>query len=583
MNITTLVERQGDWRAGDPQDPTFARAFLCELVARGDLDQAAADRALEAQQRSHHRIDTVLTELGLLSVPRLQAALAAILGLSTITAADMPYPAVEVPGVATNFFARHRLVPLSCEPHELRVATADAFAQDTFRSLAFLIDRSVVVVLASPGDIDRALAASGVTATAKADVQKDGFVNDDDLQRLKDVASEAPIVRFVGRMIANAVSDRASDIHIEPMVDALRVRYRIDGVVSEVERVPPDMQAGVVSRIKILARLNIAERRLPQDGRAKFVVGGRELDLRISVTPVLHGESVVIRILDRQDIDFSLSSLGFEGATATAFENLLKLPHGIILVTGPTGSGKTTTLYSALRLLNSVDRTIFSVEDPIEYQMPGINQMQIKPGIGLDFAHCLRSILRQDPDVIMVGEMRDTETVRVAIQASLTGHLVLSTLHTNSAAASITRLLDMGAEDYLLSSTLQAVMAQRLVRRLCTCAAAAGDGGASVLELAEKAGVSPSVPPRAMEPVGCPSCSHTGYRGRMALSELLVLDASMRSMIKSGLQDSTLEAEGRRKGMQTLYECGLAKVLAGETSLDEVLRVTGSSYGAVSL
>jgi general secretion pathway protein E len=346
-------------------------------------------------------------------------------------------------------------------------------------------------------------------------------------------------------------------------------------LLEEVECLPRDLEAGIVTRIKILAKLNIAERRLPQDGRTKFVVGGREVDLRISTTPVLHGENLVLRILDSEQVDLSFEALGFDDRTRASLSAVLGQPNGIILVTGPTGSGKTTTLYAALRSLNSIERKIFSIEDPIEYQMRGISQIQIKPEIGLNFVHCLRSILRQDPDVIMVGEMRDEATTETAIRAALTGHLVLSTLHTNSAAASITRLLDMGAEDYLLASSLSCVLAQRLVRRLCaSCSHPSPEGSTLAQRLAAE--LLDPAPPCTFDvrtPVGCPQCKHTGFRGRTTIAELLAVDQRVRGTIKRGVSDREIESEARRNGMVTLYENGIHKVLAGETTLEEILRV----------
>lgn len=563
----------------DVRGAAFVSDFLVMLVARALLDASGAERAAQAQRQSGQRIDTVLTELGLVSESQLLKAISDIFGIPLATSADFPLEPVLLPGLAPDYFVRHRLVPLSADNTQLLIATSDAFADDTLQALGYFVDLNVVPRLAAVNDIDQAIKRlytfdeSG--GMPSADAAERLFVNEDDLQRLKDIASEAPIVRFVNRIIAAAVAVLASDIHIEPMTDALRVRFRIDGIVTEMERLPPDMQAGVASRIKILSKLNIAERRLPQDGRFKFVVAGREMDLRVSVTPVLHGESIVIRILDQQELEFTFSALGFSTQQSITFERLLRKPNGIVLVTGPTGSGKTTTLYAALKILNTVDRTIFSVEDPVEYQMPGVNQMQIKPNIGLDFANCLRSILRQDPDVVMVGEMRDTETVRVGIQASLTGHLVLSTLHTNSAAASITRLLDMGAQDYLLGSTLNAVIAQRLVRRLCSCARPVNDVNLLQRLLGELA-VDPPTNSTIKSAVGCNACNHSGFKGRTTIVEMLVVDEHVRRLIRTGIQDGEIEAAGRQAGMETLYESGVRKVLNGQTSLDEVLRVAGA-------
>jgi len=372
-------------------------------------------------------------------------------------------------------------------------------------------------------------------------------------------------------LVTRAVEAQASDIHVEPREDSVRVRYRIDGVLTTVETLPLALRAAVTSRIKIMAHLNIAERRLPQDGRVKATVRGKPIDLRISTMPTMLGESVVLRILDRSSVQLDFAPLGFHGPALDRLVELLTQPNGIVLVTGPTGSGKTTTLYTALNLLNRAESKLFTVEDPIEYQLAGINQIQVQPRIGLTFAHALRSILRQDPDIIMVGEIRDLETAQMAIQASLTGHLVLSTLHTNSAAASITRLVDMGVDDYLLASTLTGVLAQRLVRRLCArCSAPAdtlppllgrlGGRGRDLRGLRRK--------------VGCPACRNTGYQGRTTISELLPMTDALRRKVLERSSESALEAAAVEGGMVAMLDDGVAKALNGETTIEEVLRVT---------
>jgi general secretion pathway protein E len=481
--------------------------------------------------------------------------------------------------LGADFLRRNRVVPLQADERQVAVAVADPFAHDILDAIAYHVERPVVAALASRRNIDLALSrlyglADGETAAQAAPHGASGVGYEDDIQRLRDMASEAPIIRLVHRLIASAVGQSASDIHIEPAADSVRVRYRIDGIMEEVERLPPDMQTGVATRIKILGHLNIAERRLPQDGRTKFVLGGREIDLRVSTTPILHGESIVLRILDSEQVELTFDALGFDQPTQAALAALLRQPNGIILVTGPTGSGKTTTLYSALKTLNSAERKIFTVEDPIEYQLPGVNQMQIKPAIGLDFVHCLRSILRQDPDIIMIGEMRDTETASTAIRAALTGHLVLSTLHTNSASASVTRLLDMGVEDYLLGSSLSCVLAQRLVRKLCpSCARPLHDAGLQERLAAELAVAAHQPPKQMLQAAGCAVCKFTGFRGRTTVAELLVIDDDVRATIRRGTTDREIERVGLSKGMRTLYQNGIGKVLNGETTLEEVLRV----------
>jgi general secretion pathway protein E len=570
-----------DAPAVDPRDATTARRLLDFLGARGLLDSAAIERAAGVQRETRQRIDVVISELGLLPTKEFFSVLSAYFGYPILAEADLPaFPVLEKE-LSGNFLRRNGLLPIELAGDAVIVATTDPFNTDALAAVAYLVDRPVAPRLISAQNFAVAMERL-YEPNAKAEEMNGhasgAFVSDDDVQRLRDVASEVPVIRLVNRLMRDAVLQRASDIHIEPAIDAVRVRYRIDGVMAEVERLAPEMQAGVASRIKILAKLNIAERRMPQDGRIKIVVAGREIDLRISTSPVLHGESIVMRILDQEQVDLTFSALGFDARTIQILHRLLTLPNGIILVSGPTGSGKTTTLYSALKILNSVERKVFSIEDPVEYQLPGVNQMQIKPAIGLDFIHCLRSILRQDPDVIMIGEMRDAETAATAIRASLTGHLVLSTVHTNSAAASITRLLDMGVEDYLLASSLSAVLAQRLVRRLCADCAAPADLDRATLDQLQSAAspVGPARAPRMRRPVGCAACRHSGFRGRTSIVETLVIDDAVRARIKTGTTDRDIETAALGGGMETLYQNGLRKVLAGETTLDEVLRVARS-------
>ncbi len=567
--------------APDPRHPAFIAGFLQDLSERHLIDGIGAQRARDAQSTSGQRIDIVLTELGMVTSAQVLDTFASMFALPIIEPSDFPTEPVLPDQIPEEFLRRAQILPLEVNDGHLDVAIPNPFAAMAARSLGYLVGRSVFYKLAHASDISAALGRLYGHEEAAQSAERntgDVSVSEDDLQRLRDIASEAPTIRLVNRIINAAILAGASDIHIEPQADALRFRYRIDGHLREVERLSLDMQAAVASRVKILARLNIAERRLPQDGRAKFVVGGREVDLRVSASPILHGESIVIRILDRHQVKLDLETLGFDQRQANGLDELLRRPNGIVLVTGPTGSGKTTTLYTALSILNTPDRTIFSVEDPVEYQIAGINQMHVRPNIGLDFAQCLRSILRQDPDIIMVGEMRDSETVRIGIQASLTGHVVLSTLHTNSAAASITRLLDMGAQDFLLASTLNGVLAQRLVRRLCGCARAVPNNQDLFRELTAKFSSPPEAagPGLIKIPVGCPACGNTGFKGRTSILEMLVLDPDLRSLVRKGVTDQVIEMAAREKGMETLYECGLRKVLSGETSLDEVMRSTRS-------
>lgn len=564
----------------DPRDGDVGQSFVDFLVRRGLLDAMAAERALQAQQRTGERIDSVVLELGLVTDADLIEATSGFFGLPVARADAYPDEAMLADVLPEAFLRRCRLVPAGFTADGVAVITADPFAADSAEALSYMIDRPVALMVGHAKDVDAAIARLyGQAARSGKEIPAPGeaaHAQEDDVQRLRDIASEAPIIRLVNRLISTAIEHRASDIHIEPQIDCLRVRLRIDGVMAETERLTRDVHAGIASRIKILSRLNIAERRLPQDGRIKFVHGGREVDIRVATAPVLHGEKIVMRILDRNAVDLDFDALGFDPSACDILRSLLETPNGIILVTGPTGSGKTTTLYAALRRLNGVERNVFTVEDPIEYQLPGVNQVQTRPAIGLDFVDCLRSILRLDPDVIMIGEMRDTETARVGIQAALTGHLVISTLHTNSAAASATRLLDMGVEDYLLGSTLSAVVAQRLVRTLCPdCAEADADFMAGVglmpVDLAELAATIGKPTPR--RPVGCAGCRGTGYRGRTTIYEILVVDDAIRGCLTHGVTAGAIEKAARCGGMETLLQCGLRKVMAGETTMSEVMRV----------
>jgi general secretion pathway protein E len=395
----------------------------------------------------------------------------------------------------------------------------------------------------------------------------------EDVEHLKDLASEAPVIRLVNMIMQRAVESRASDIHIEPFENRLKVRYRLDGVLHEVESPPARSTAAVISRIKIMAKLNIAERRLPQDGRIMLRVQGKELDLRVSTVPTSYGESVVMRILDRESIVFDFHQLGFRKHTLDPFMKVLEMPHGILLVTGPTGSGKTTTLYTALQRLNTEDRKIITVEDPVEYQLTGINQIQAKPAIGLDFSSALRAIVRQDPDIIMIGEMRDLETAKIAIQSALTGHLVLSTIHTNSAAGGITRMVDMGVEDYLLTSTVNGILAQRLVRKLDQSSMEKYQVMPEMIKELNLHKLSKDKEPsfyRAKPSEENP----TGYSGRMSILECLTMTEELRRLVMKGATAGELQRQAQKEGMITMYQDGLLKCLAGETSFEEVIRVS---------
>src|SRR5438132_5652881 len=441
--------------AGNP-DEVLAR-LGGSLVDSGAIDRRSLDRARRVAAETAGRLDHVLTQLGLVSERGLAETLAQLIAAPLVTAADYPDTPLFLDRLKAKFLRRARVLPIVATEDSATLAMADPLDNFTRDAIAAAIGQPVTVAVAVPIELDAAFdrlyaepGEDGDAAAMLDEVAFDAEPAEEDAERLKDLASEAPVIRLVNQLIARAVETHASDVHLEPFPDRLRIRYRYDGVLHEVEPPSARLQAAVISRIKIMARLDIAERRLPQDGRIKLTVRGHEIDFRVSTVPSLHGEKVVLRILDRTDVDFDYAKLGLPADIRQGIERALDLPNGMVLVTGPTGSGKTTTLYTGLLKLNTVARNVVTVEDPIEYQLTGINQIQVKPQIGLNFANLLRSILRQDPDVIMIGEIRDLETAQIAVQAALTGHLVLSTVHTNSAAATMTRLRDMGLEAYLM-------------------------------------------------------------------------------------------------------------------------------------
>jgi len=504
--------------------------------------------------------------------------LAALLDLERVGSDRYPEEPLFADRLKAKFLRKAKAVPLAEGEGMMLLAMSDPLDRFTRDAIAMALGCPVTVLVALPIELEAALerlypdpntALAAAVETVSGDRQRpDG----DDTERLKDLASEAPVIRLVNQMIARAVETQASDIHIEPFDDKLRVRYRYDGVLHEAEPPPPQLQAAIISRIKIMGHLDIAERRLPQDGRLRLAVRGQDIDFRVSTIPSLHGETVVLRIHDRNAVAFDYVSLGLPEPVSKGFARALQQPNGMVLVTGPTGSGKTTTLYAGLLQLNSVARKVVTIEDPIEYQLAGINQIQVKPQIGLTFATLLRSILRQDPDVVMIGEIRDLETAQIAVQASLTGHLVLSTLHTNSAAATITRLRDMGLEDYLLTATVKGVLAQRLIRRLCPHCKRPIEAPAEMIErfhLDRRAGNAPIVLHQA---VGCASCRGTGYRGRLAIAEFLVPDERIEQLIFSHADHDEIELAAIAAGMVPMFDAGLDVALAGETTIKEVMR-----------
>jgi general secretion pathway protein E len=553
-----------------------------QLIERRLLSGEEMERVAKLQQEQQAPLTRLIVELGFLSEDDLLPVLRDHFDIPMIALRDLPATplSVEFPPSVGDFFKLAHMVPIKVEGRDLVVAITDPLDISRLHALELAVGLHVKPVLAKEKDITARIdtvfgnsysneAAAGSTAR-----EIEGAVDEEDVAHLRDMASEVPVIRLVNQMLVRALESRASDVHIEPFENQLKVRYRIDGILHEIEPPPRQLKAAVISRLKILAQLNIAERRLPQDGRIKIRLAGKDVDLRIATVPTLYGESVVIRLLERAQIFTELEAMGFPPTLLRQFNELIYKPHGMILVTGPTGSGKTTTLYGALQKINDPEKKIITIEDPVEYQLSGVNQIQVKPQIGLSFANGLRSIVRQDPDVIMVGEIRDPETAEIAVQAALTGHLVFSTLHTNDAAGAISRLLEMGVQDYLLSSSLLGVLAQRLVRRLCaTCRKEVPFTGFNANEpelTLQKAETLPTV----WEAVGCNACSGTGYLGRVAILELLPVTSELCKIIVQRADAGVIRALAVQQGMRLLREDGWDKVRRGVTTVAEVLRVT---------
>jgi general secretion pathway protein E len=549
------------------------------LLAAGVLSAAALERAERVSSAGEESLGSVLTRLGLVPERDLAEALAALTGLAVAKAEDFPVAPVLDGSISRKYLKRIGAIPLALESDALLVAMTDPEDAAAAEALSFAAERPVRRLVACMSDVEaawqRLYGADGPAGAGSAAGQDDAAA--EDAQRVRDLASDAPVIRLVNQLIQRAVEARASDIHLEPMADRLRVRLRIDGALQEIEPPPARLRSAIVSRLKIMAKLNIAERRLAQDGRIRLAVRGQEIDLRVATTPSVHGEGVVLRILDRSSLTLDFAALGFDETLIAAFDRLLARPHGIILATGPTGSGKTTTLYAALTVLNSTDRKILTIEDPVEYELDGISQLQVLPQIGRGFATALRSFLRQDPDVMMVGEIRDLETAQVAVQAALTGHLILSTLHTNSAASAVTRLLDMGVDDYLLTSTLEGLIAQRLVRTLCPACRAAETASPELVRRWALDRLTETRPILLWREVGCSDCGHTGYRGRSSIVEVLTLSDAIRQLVLGHAEAREIERQAVAEGMRPMQVHGLTKALQGETTVAEVLRATSDS------
>ncbi|HYC57757.1 MAG TPA: type II secretion system ATPase GspE [Candidatus Binatia bacterium] len=566
-----------DLKTAEPAPPPVLSSGLDEvLLSSGKVSADDLRKVRRFSAEKGERLERMLVELGFLSEDDLLPVLARYHQVPLLKSADLPEETFNLEHISVEYMRSARILPVQRTNGTLKLAMADPGDRAAIELVEQVTGLVVDPVLMRTRDLMERFEA--VYGTLEGGGQAEGgegveVLNDDeeDVEHLRDMASEAPVIRLVNQTLSRAVEQRASDIHVEPFENELRVRYRIDGVLHDQDPPPRQMTAAIISRIKLMAKLNIAERRLPQDGRIKLRLVGREIDLRVSSLPTLYGESVVLRILDRSSVVVDLEKLGMPDDTLRTFAHMIAQPHGLILVTGPTGSGKTTSLYGALDKINSPELKIITIEDPVEYQLRGVNQIHVKSQIGLTFASGLRSIVRQDPDVIMIGEIRDAETAEIAIQAALTGHLVFSTLHTNDAAGAVSRLLDMGVEDYLLASSLLGVMAQRLVRRVCTNCRQEIPAQAEFLRaLGERRGR----PVKVYDAVGCATCAGTGYYGRSGIYELLSVDDHVRKLIVAKATADQIKREAISHGMRTLRDDGYWKVADGVTTVGEVLRVT---------
>jgi type IV pilus assembly protein PilB len=558
-------------------------AFVNLLIKSGVLSKDQAVDADNLARQQNTTLAAALIKLGYATEEEVMRALAKTHRLPYVDLDSLNIPERIIELMPESVARENAVLPLMLEDGSLTVAMSNPADVDAMDKLRFILNRDIRVALTSRSKI--------LEYINKMYGQVEGESADSILQEFTDTAidftetesesastaettdeSSAPIVRLVNLMITEAVQLRASDIHVEPFEDRVRIRYRIDGVLHERDTLPKRQQGAVISRIKILAKIDIAERRRPQDGRIKVTVGEKELDLRVSIIPTNHGQSSVMRLLDKDNIRVSVKQLGFSENTYRTFQQLIRRPNGIILVTGPTGSGKTTTLYAALNQMNRPDRKIITAEDPVEYYLPGINQVEVRHNIGLDFARIIRSMLRQAPNIILVGEMRDAETVSMGIQASLTGHLVFSTLHTNDAPSAITRMIDMGVPSYLVASSVVAIVAQRLVRTICSkCKARHTPPESTIREL----GITPEELAGAnfMKGKGCNTCQKTGFKGRIGIYELLVINNKIREMIFKNQSSTEIRKYAMQNGMDTLFRDGIRKVLSGVTTFEEVYRI----------
>jgi type IV pilus assembly protein PilB len=550
------------------------------LVRMGMISAEDLAAALGRQKADGRRLGDLLVAEELITRDQLARAMALRMGVGVFTLADGVDPSVGRL-IDEKSARRYQAVPVRMDADgRLLVAMADPSNVFAIDDLRILTHHEIRPALASPEEIQTLLGQTSRLDAVVADLVEESGGQDVPLHQadISDTSDDAPVVRLVNSLIARAVDERASDIHFEPQAKEMVVRYRVDGVLRTVTAVPYRLAVGVASRVKIMADLDIAERRMPQDGRVGLTVGGRPLDLRVATLPTVYGEKIVMRILDKSNVMLQLTELGFTKDVLAKFEGCYRRPYGAVLVTGPTGSGKSTSLYGALNQLNSNDKNIITVEDPVEYRLAGINQVQVNPKAGLTFAAGLRSILRCDPDVVMIGEIRDRETAQIAVESALTGHLVLATIHTNDSAGALTRLSEMGVEPFLSASAVVGILAQRLARRLCShCKEQALVPQAALREMVDLAQLPTSLPDPVpvYRPVGCPRCQETGYRGRVGVYEMLVMSEAVERLTVAGASGEEIARQARREGMRTLREDGLLKVLSGHTSVEEIARAVG--------
>ncbi len=545
------------------------------LVERGVISAEQLEEALGEQTRTKESLGRILIQRKLVDEGQIVATLAAQIGLQFVDLLEVAIDPMASATLPSSLSHRYQALPIAWDGSVLVVAMADPSNMVAIDDIRSVTGADIRVVVATRGAIESVLSRSEHLENDNDDLSAmnlDIGEDDDDLAVLREITEDAPIVKLVNTLIRQAIADRASDIHIEPTETDVRVRYRIDGVLHEIMRTPKKAQAGLVSRLKIMADLNIAERRIPQDGRITAMISGRQVDLRLATLPTVYGEKLVMRILDKGTALLDLADLGFLPATMARYETVFSKPYGTILVTGPTGSGKSTTLYATLNQLNDSAKNIVTVEDPVEYRLAGINQVQVNPKAGLSFAAALRSILRQDPDIVLVGEIRDRETAVIAMEAALTGHLVLSTLHTNDSCSTPTRLIEMGLEPYLVSSAVDCVVAQRLARRLCErCKEAYKPAAAEIKAMGW--GDEVELPEKLFRPVGCGACSRTGYQGRFAIHEVMMVSEEIASLIAQRALSEEIKKVAIEQGMQTLRLAAESQLRTGITAVDEVLRV----------